>query len=227
MPKNTTDEYIPALKYDWLTPLYDSVLRLTLREATWKHALIAQAGMDKTQRVLDLGCGTATLTLLIKEAYAGADVFGLDGDPKILAMARTKLSRAHVDVTLTQGMSYALPYPEKTFDRVLSSLFFHHLTGEKKDQTFQEILRVLRPGGELHIADWGKAQDPFMRLAFLSIQLLDGFETTAEQVKGTLPERCRWAAFQNVRQTVSYRTIFGTLSLFQAQKGHGNDSSKI
>ncbi len=223
MPEKRANDYIPALKYEWLTPVYDSVLHFTLREATFKRTLIQQADIENSQRVLDLGCGTATLTLLMKETYPGADVFGLDGDPKVLEIARTKLAHAHVGVTLTQGMSYALPYPDTSFHGVLSSLFFHHLTREKKNLTFQEILRVLRPGGELHIADWGRAQYLLMRVAFLAIQRLDGFETTAEHVSGLLPELCRRAGFQDVRQTISYRTLFGTLSLYRAQKPGRNE----
>jgi ubiquinone/menaquinone biosynthesis C-methylase UbiE len=216
MPKEVA--YIPALKYSRLTPLYDPLLRFILREATWKPELVKQAQIANSQRILDVGCGTATLPLLIKQMYPEATVFGLDGDPQILEIARAKVAHAQVEVVLTQSMSSALPYLDGTFDRVLSSLFFHHLTRANKERTLKEILRVLRPGGELHLADWGKAQDPFMRFAFLGIQILDGFETTAEHVSGILPDLCLQAGFQEVQQTHSYRTLFGTLSFYQARK---------
>jgi hypothetical protein len=54
MVKNR-DEYIPALKYDWLTPLYDPLIRWTLRESTFKRRLLQQARVEKGHRVLDLG----------------------------------------------------------------------------------------------------------------------------------------------------------------------------
>lgn len=211
-------EYIPALRYNWLTPLFDPLLHLVLHDSTFKQELIKQAGIENGQRVLDLGCGTASLTLLIKKAYMGAEVVGLDGDPKILEIARAKTTRADVNVMLIQGMSFSLPFPDNTFDRVLSSLLLHHLTRENKDRTLREVLRVLRPGGELHVVDWGKAQNKFMQLAFLLEQMLDGFETTADHVNGVLLELFRNAGFTAVQELTQYMTIVGTLSLYKAEK---------
>jgi SAM-dependent methyltransferase len=216
--KEGKQAYIPSLKYNWLTALYDPLLRWTLRERTFKERLVQQAGITAGQHVLDLGCGTATLTLLIKQTHRDAEVVGLDGDRKVLDIARAKLARAHMNVSLIQEMSYALPFPDNTFDRVVSSLLFHHLTRENKQRTLREVLRVLKPGGELHVADWGQARNGLMRLAFFTVQLLDGFETTRDHVNGRFLELWAGTGFQYVRQTVSYRTLFGTVSLFQACK---------
>ncbi|MDQ3253887.1 MAG: hypothetical protein M3R15_08275 [Acidobacteriota bacterium] len=72
------DSYIPALSHDWLTPLYDSLIRWTMPESTIKRRLIEQSSIMSGHRVLDLGCGTATLTLLIKRTHPEATVVGLD-----------------------------------------------------------------------------------------------------------------------------------------------------
>ena len=69
---------------------------------------------------------------------------------------------------------------------------------------------------QLHIADWGKAQNLLMRLAFLSIQFLDGFATTTDNVNGLLPQLIDSAGFIKVSETFSYMTVYGTLSLYQA-----------
>ncbi len=60
------DRYIPALSYDWLTPFYDPVVRLTTRDGVFKKALVEQASIEINHRVLDLACGTATLTILLE-----------------------------------------------------------------------------------------------------------------------------------------------------------------
>jgi len=211
-------EYIPALNYDWLTPLYDPLVRWTLRESTFKRHLVKQAGIERGYQVLDLGCGTGMLTLLIKSHYPKAEVFGLDADPKVLAVARAKAAKAGLIVRLDHGMAFELPYPDASFDRVISSLLFHHLTRENKERTLKEIFRVLRQGGELHVADWGKARNWPMRVAFLLVQMLDGFETTADNVNGLLPEMFRSAGFEEVQETIRYMTIVGTLSLYVARK---------
>jgi len=90
-------------------------------------------------------------------------------------------------------------------------LFFHHLTPENKRRTLEETFRVLWPTGELHVADWGKAQNTLMRAAFLLVQMLDGFETTSGNVRGELLETFRNAGFEEVRQTCRYVTVLGTL----------------
>ncbi len=68
MLKTEKKNYIPALRYDWLTAVYDPVVRLTTREAAFKNALIEQAKIESYQHVLDLACGTGTLAILIKKA---------------------------------------------------------------------------------------------------------------------------------------------------------------
>ncbi|MHB1242982.1 MAG: class I SAM-dependent methyltransferase, partial [Gaiellaceae bacterium] len=99
------------------------------------------------------------------------------------------------------------------------SLLFHHLTLDGKRATLAEARRVLRPGGELHIADWGRPHDPLMRAAFLPVQLLDGFATTADNVRGALPALVAAAGFDPVRETRRRRTAFGTLTFLRAQAG--------
>jgi len=209
---------IPALRYGWLTALYDPVLRVTLREQTFKIRLIEQAVVKPGRNILDLGCGTATLTLLIKKLHPETPVVGLDADPKALAIARAKCAQSRLDVGLDVGLSMQLPYPDRYFHRVLSSLFFHHLTLENKRRTLEGVFRALRANGELHVADWGKPQNRFMRAAFLLVQMLDGFETTSGNVKGELPETFRNAGFIEVRESLRYMTVLGTLSLYQARK---------
>ena len=211
-------KYIPALRYEWLTGFYDTVMDRMMRETTFKQALVRQARVKKGHRILDLGCGTATLTLLIKQAHPEAQVTGLDGDPKALEIARGKVARSGLTITLDEGMAFDLPYPDNSFDRVLSGLLFHHLTREDKERSLKEVYRVLRPGGELHVADWGKASNALMRLVFFQVQLLDGFKTTTDNVNGLLPNFFSKAGLQDVQQTARYATMFGTMALYKAKK---------
>lgn len=211
-------EYIPALKYGWMTSLYDTFLPWVMRESICKRRLVEQARIENDHRVLDLGCGTGTLTLLIKQAPPQSEVIGLDGDAKVLGIAKAKVARSGLGVTLDHGMAFDLPYDDGSFDCVLSSLLFHHLTREKKIRTLSDVMRVLRPGGELHVADWGRPQTWLMRTAFLSVQMLDGFETTADNVNGLLPELFADAGFDDVQQSTHYTTMVGTLAIYRASK---------
>jgi len=209
------DKYIPAFSYGFLTPLYDFIMQWATRESTFKTRLVEQTKIEKGHRVLDIGSGTATLTILIKKAHPDAEVIGLDGDPKILEIARSKVTRAGQDIPLNYGMVFELPYPDDSFDRVISSMVFHHLTQENKIRSLKEVFRVLRPEGELHVADFGKPQNALMYLISLVIRCL---EETSDNVKGLLPEMLRNAGFDQVRETARYMTIFGTLALYRARK---------
>ncbi len=213
--------YVPALGFGVLTRLYDPMLRATLREATFKGALVAQAAVTRGMRVLDLGAGTGTLTLMLCDGASGACVIGVDGDGEILRQAHAKGVAAGTGVELQRAMAYALPYRDGAFDRVVSSLLFHHLSPADKRGTLREVWRVLAPGGELHVADWGRPQNALMRALFFGVQLLDGFATTAESVAGALPDLLRDAGFVDVRETTAFATIFGTLSLYRATRPQG------
>lgn len=206
--------FIPALKYNFLTPIFDPVLRWTLRDKVFKGALIDQARMESEFPVLDVGCGTGTLLTELKKRYPSCTAYGLDGDPRILALAERNAESAGAELQLDRAMSFEMPYENESFDRVFSSLFFHHLTRSSKELTLKEIRRVLKPGGELHIADWGKPTNFLMRLAILQVQLLDGFETTRDNVLGLLPQIAESVGFMRSRPESYLSTLFGTLTLY-------------
>lgn len=211
-----SERYVPALGFRWLTPLYDDVVRVTTRERAFKLALLDQAGLVPGQEVLDLACGTGTLTLWAKQRTPGLRLTGLDGDAEVLERARAKALAAGLEIDFDEGLSTALPYPDRRFDRVLSSLFFHHLDRDSKQRSLAQAFRVLKPGGELHIADWGRAASPLMRVAYFAIQLLDGFENTADNVNGLMPDLIQAAGFSAASETRRFSTMWGTLSLYRA-----------
>ena len=210
--------YVPALRFHLLTRVYDPVVRWTTREATFKQRLLNQAAPSAGSRVLDLGCGTGTLALMVKRRQPGAEVVGIDPDPEILERARAKARTARLDIRLDQGFSTDLPYEDEAFNAVLSTLVLHHLTGEEKRRSVREIARVLRPGGELHVADWGRPSDPLMHTLFTAVRLGDGFEQTRDNAAGALPAIFEEGGLEQAVETDRLRTVFGTLSLYRAGK---------
>lgn len=207
--------YIPALGFRQLTPFYDPLLRWVMQDETFKRRLVVQSALRPGMRVLDLGCGTGTLTILMKQMHPEVDVVGLDGDPAVLEVARSKANRAGVSITLDQGMAFELPYPDGSFDRVLSSLVFHHLTARNKQRTLVEIFRVLRLGGEFHIVDFGRPRHLYTRLISPLVKRL---EVAGDNIQGLLPGMIQEAGFEQVFESAQYATLFGDLSLYWARK---------
>ena len=179
------EKYIPALSYRFLTPFYDFIQKYIVRDVRYKTLLIQQANIQPGQHVLDLGCGTGTLALMVKLAQPNAEVTGLDADPDMLRVAMLKSAQLKAAVKFDVGFTNKLPYPDETFDRVLSSIMIHHLKTPDKWQTAQEVYRVLKPGGQLHIIDFGK---PVTWYGKLLGPLLHKFEEANDNIDGKLPE---------------------------------------
>lgn len=200
--------YIPALSFKWLTPLYDPLLKWIMREETFKHQLIQQANIQPNMKVLDLGCGTGTLTLMLKRAHPTAEVTGMDGDPQVLDMAREK--SGNTNIQWDEGRASSLPYPDSVFDRVVTSLVIHHLVTDDKRRAFKEIYRVLKPLGELHVLDFGA---PHSFLTRFMITYMHRLEEAADNFDGLIPRFITEAGFGEVKEAQNFVTLFGPLSL--------------
>jgi len=175
--------------------------------------LIEQAQIRPGYRVLDLGCGTGTLTLMIKQAHPQAGVTGLDVDREVLALARQKTTRSGVQIAFDEGLAWDMPYSDKIFDRVFSSLMVHHMTSENKRRTFLEIFRVLKPAGEFHLLDFDKPHSIWMcRVA----AVMRNLEEAAENFAGRIPSFLEETGFIQVEETGYEASVFGPLSRYQA-----------
>jgi SAM-dependent methyltransferase len=112
--------------------------------------LVKFAEVAEGKRVLDVGCGTGVVA--VTAARRGAKVFGLDLTPTLLERARHNASVAGVDIDFVEGDAEALPYPDASFDFVLSQ--FGHMFAPRPAVAVQEMLRVLKVGGRIAFSTW-------------------------------------------------------------------------
>lgn len=201
--------YSPALGWDWLLPLYDPLVSAVVPEAQLKRDLVRLAGIGAGHRVLDLGCGTATLTLIAKQLHPEAELIGLDPDEQALAKARQKCAAAGVSIAFDVGVATALPYADGSLDRVLSAFVFHHLSHEQKRATLREVRRVLKPGGSFALLDFGR---PPGRLGVLLAPLLHPGRNARDNIRGNLPQFMRDAGFGEVHEAARRTTVVGSIS---------------
>jgi ubiquinone/menaquinone biosynthesis C-methylase UbiE len=200
--------YVPAAGYDWLLPLYDAFARLMRSEGAHRR-LVEQAGIQPHHRVLEIGCGTGNLTLLLKQLRPHADVVGLDPDAKALARARRKMERRALAVRLDRGFSDELPYADVSFDRVLSAFMLHHLAADVREKTLREVRRVLRQGGAFHALDFGGAGGGLLAHLFHRGHLGEQQRT---------PALMREAGFAEVTELAPHGTLLGPVSYWQANR---------
>ncbi|MBI3439296.1 MAG: class I SAM-dependent methyltransferase [Proteobacteria bacterium] len=213
------DSFTPALgKSEW-TGLYDVAIAVMTREGRWRKALADQCAPGAGEKILDVGCGTGTLAVLLKRRAPKANLIGLDPDADILERARRKAAKSRVDVEFRQGFAHdAGAIGEASVDKVVSSLVFHQTPMEEKRLGISAIHRVLRPSGEFHLADYGLQRTPLMRRLFRQVQRLDGFENTEPNAQGVLPQLMREAGFIDVREARVIATPTGSISLYFARK---------
>jgi len=211
-------DYLPAARFDFLTPVFDVFVKGTTRERTFKRKLLEQAALGADIDVLDLGSGSGTLAIWAKQEHPGIRIRGLDGDPAIIEQAKRKAVRAGVEVEFDEGLSYDLPYDDAGFDRVLSSLFFHHLVLRDKQRTIAEVARVLRPGGELHVADWGQPHSLREKAGAVAIRKFDGDEPTRDSLAGRLPELFEAGGLTDARERERVSAPLGVVSLYSASR---------
>ncbi len=212
------EKYIPALGYDFLTAYYDLTIKLTMPEKRFRRLLVEQVNPQKGENILEFGFGTGTNLLLVKQQNPDILLRGVDIDPKVRDIAAHKLTKQGLELPLDLYDGYRFPYDNAQFDKVYSCLVFHQLDAATKLACLNEIQRVLKPNGQLIIADWGKAANILMRLTFGLVQLLDGFLTTNDNVRGFMPQFIEQAGFQNVEVKQSINTVIGTFSYFKAFK---------
>ena len=190
----TLDHAAPV--YDWLAPL------MTLGSEHRLHKqVVARLALDRPADVLDIGCGTGTLTRQIYDALpaeAPRRVCGVDAAEAMIAVAQKKAG-ARPGLEFAAALAEELPYPDGSFDRVLSTFFFHHLNYELKVKALAEIWRVLRPGGQAAILDVDVPYSLFGQICAWSGYWLFHQAEIAENIRGKLraaldasPWRGRW-----------------------------------
>jgi ubiquinone/menaquinone biosynthesis C-methylase UbiE len=140
----------------WWAPFYDAIGWLTSfgRLPTLRKETLEVAALQPGESVLDVGCGTGSLTLMAAEQVGpDARVAGIDASPEMIEQARKKALKKKRDVDFRVAPIEQLPFADADFDVVLSSLMLHHLPDDLKDQGLAEVRRVLKPGGRLIVLD--------------------------------------------------------------------------
>lgn len=136
-----------AVRYDILTSVVFGG-----REGRARRRLAQGSGVRPGDRVLDVGCGTGSLTLALARIAGPGRVAGLDPSAKMLERAAAKKGARAID--FQPGYAQALPFDVGAFDLVTSCLALHHIPEGELAAAFSEMRRVLAPGGRIYLIDF-------------------------------------------------------------------------
>ena len=212
-----TRNFVPALGWSALTPFYDGVVRLLTREAVWRPAFVDQIAPRAGESILDVGCGTGSLAILLKRSAPGARIVGLDPDEATLARAAAKAKAAGVEIEWRQGYARDAGMAE-SFDKTVSSLVFHQVPPAEKDAGIAAMIAATRPGGEVHIADFAVQRSPLMRALFGIVGRFDGRENTEANAEGVIENILGAVSAAAAIPAHTFCTPLGEISLFRLDR---------
>lgn len=212
-------DFVPALGRSGLTGDYDRVIAVMTRERRWRAALLGLVAPEAGDVIVDVGAGTGSQAIAIKQMAPGARVIGIDPDPVVLALAQEKARAAGVEIDWIQGFGDKIDVLVGVpADKLLSSLVLHQCDLSVKAAILQAMARTLLPGGLLAIADYGLQRTLLMKLLFRQVQALDGWERTGLNAKGILPQLIADAGFDKVEEVRVIQTPTGSISLYTGRK---------
>lgn len=212
----TAKAYTPAAGRFTPTRFYDRGVAILTREEVWRSKLLELLAPGDGENILDVGCGTGSLAILLKRAAPGAHVVGIDPDPQVLSIAKRKAEEAGVEIEWRGGFARDVS-SMGVFDKVVSSLVFHQVPVEEKQAGLAAMFAAVKPGGIVCIADYARQSRWVMRQAFRFIQLIDGRLNTEPNAQGFLETELAHLLGRNVKAASAIDTPTGTISIFREE----------
>ncbi|MFH0789982.1 MAG: class I SAM-dependent methyltransferase [Pseudomonadota bacterium] len=180
-----------------VTDRYDFLNRLlsARRDVAWRRFMIRRLHFFSTHRLLDLATGTGDVAIGTAREHSQVKVIGLDFVQPMLEAARKKVSQAGLlrRISLVQGDALNLPFPEGSFDAVTVAFGIRNMPDRKR--VWEEMVRVLVPGGRVHVLELTAPQSRWFRKVYLPY------------LNHILPRLSRWftrdpAAYQYLAESI-------------------------
>ncbi len=217
-PQSATAQKTEGITLDHAAAVYDllaPIMTLGL-ERRFHHIVIEQLTLRGEEQILDIGCGTGTLTRDIANALSDKTrslCIGLDAAEEMVKIARLKSSKIP-NIQFDAAIAEELPYPSGKFDAAVSTFFFHHIHFELKKEVLAEVARVLKPGGRFIVVDVDVPTTRFGSLCARSGHWLFQQNEIAENIDGKLRDAFNASPFDWIE--ISHHS--GYISVFELKK---------
>jgi ubiquinone/menaquinone biosynthesis C-methylase UbiE len=193
-----------------LDAFYGAALGLLSREGRWRAALADQIAPTPHDVILDIGCSTGALSLMLARMQPAAEVIGLDPRPGLVAQARARAAESGVQISYVEGdpRDIALHVGARTPTKIVLTLTTARNAADRLGR-MQCARQVIDPAGVLHVVDYGAQRTPLMRRLFAV--------TGRGDPDGDVRALIRVAGFVAVEETATWNTPSGAISLYRAR----------
>jgi ubiquinone/menaquinone biosynthesis C-methylase UbiE len=200
--------FVPGASFDLGLPFYEPWVAWLLRDDVMRRALLDESGIGSGHHVLEIGCGTGELTVMLAMRAPYAHVYALDPNPRKLARAIGKSWECGHPYKVFRGVAQRLPFPARSMDRVYASFALCCMTRAQKLAALREVRRVLHVEGSLHVVDFARPETRWEH--FLARTLLRG-ERLRPHLAGELPALIEQAGLVRASQTATVSAPAGRL----------------
>lgn len=188
-------KFAPAFISKRFAHIYDIAVNLVGVGESLHAKILETKKLKGTETILDIGAGTGTLAILLKETYPTLNITAADPDENILAVARRKALKQRCDITFVQSGAEKLPFKNSSFDFVFTTLTFHHIPLEIKHLALKEIHRVLKPQGQLILVDIGKPKNIMWKFLLHLESIVETNAYMKDNLEGNIPKFMKQHAF--------------------------------
>lgn len=153
-----------------LAPFYDLMTWVIGFGKNFRLKSLSIVPLKKGERVLDIGCGTGSLTILTGERVGLQGlVAGIDASSPMIRLALKKKRKIGGTPYFLVSLAEQLPFKSESFHLIIFSFVLHHLSFKGKQKALREAWRLLKPAGRLVVIDFDKPCKGWLKLIHCSL----------------------------------------------------------
>jgi len=162
---------------------YDTANRVFGFGEKFTRRIVNEASIKPGESVLDCGCGTGTLAIVVKRLLGKTGkVYGIDISKDQLAIAKRKASEQGLEIAFEKASIDEMPFPDSSFDVIFSTLMLHHVPPAVRERAFREMRRVLKPNGRIVVADFGPPSRAWLWVVLFPMLLVFFLHSTSRDI---------------------------------------------
>jgi ubiquinone/menaquinone biosynthesis C-methylase UbiE len=207
-------------RYWFAKLIYDFIFFVLVRDGSWQEVLFASLAPKAGDRILDFGPGSSSTAISLALRYPEATIIGADPNSRAVEKARLSVARKQLQniSVIDVPLDGELPFDAGSFDKVVCIFVLHDRAPVEKLRIVRELIRVVRRGGTLHVADFDKPENPGEGGILEFARRMSGSAAAEPHINGSWTEFLAKGGFAGVRRQSSRSIGIGRISVVKGRK---------